>query len=95
MILAVDAKARKVALDKLLPFQREDFAGLFRAMKGMPVTIRTLDPPLHEFLPHDHKGQEEMARDMGVSIDEIERRVEDGRAVSRRRFEAVQKLKTL
>ena len=75
MILAVDAKARKVALDKLLPFQREDFAGLFRAMKGMPVTIRTLDPPLHEFLPHDHKGQEEMARDMGVSIDEIERRV--------------------
>ena len=75
MILAVDAKARKAALDKLLPFQRDDFAGLFRAMKGMPVTIRTLDPPLHEFLPHDHKGQEEMARDMNVSVDEIERRV--------------------
>ncbi|MBM4095476.1 MAG: pyruvate, phosphate dikinase [Planctomycetes bacterium] len=75
MILAASATARKAALEKLLPFQREDFAGLFRAMKGMPVTIRTLDPPLHEFLPHDLKGQEEMAREMGVSVAEIEHRV--------------------
>lgn len=75
MILAANAAARKAALEKLLPFQRNDFAGLFRAMKGMPVTIRTLDPPLHEFLPHDLKGQEEMAREMGVSVAEIEHRV--------------------
>jgi len=75
MILAGTPEARKAALAKLLPFQRDDFAGLFRTMNGLPVTIRTLDPPLHEFLPHDHKGQEEMAKDMGVSVEEIERRV--------------------
>lgn len=75
MILAATPEARKAALAKLLPFQRDDFAGLFRTMNGLPVTIRTLDPPLHEFLPHDHKGQEEMAKEMGVSVEEIERRV--------------------
>ncbi len=75
MILAETPEARKAALAKLLPFQREDFAGLFKAMKGMPVTIRTLDPPLHEFLPHDEKGQAEMAKEMGVSIEKIKERV--------------------
>ena len=75
MILATTPEARKAALAKLLPFQREDFAGLFRAMKGHPVTIRTLDPPLHEFLPHDEKGQKEMAQELGVSIEEIHNRV--------------------
>jgi pyruvate,orthophosphate dikinase len=75
MILANSPAARKEALAKLLPFQRNDFVGLFKTMNGMPVTIRTLDPPLHEFLPNDHKGQEEMAREMGVSVEEIERRV--------------------
>jgi pyruvate,orthophosphate dikinase len=63
------------ALNKLLPHQRADFEGLFKAMKGNPVTIRTLDPPLHEFLPHDDKGQEEMAKEMGVSKHIIEDRV--------------------
>ncbi|MCY2947228.1 MAG: pyruvate, phosphate dikinase [Planctomycetota bacterium] len=75
MILATDEKSRKVALEKLLPFQRDGFAGLFRTMNGLPVTVRTLDPPLHEFLPHDHKGQVEMAGDMNVPVEEIERRV--------------------
>jgi pyruvate,orthophosphate dikinase len=75
MILANSPAARKEALAKLLPFQRNDFVGLFKTMNGMPVTIRTLDPPLHEFLPNDHKGQEEMAKEMGVSVEEIERRV--------------------
>src|SRR5207253_3415577 len=67
MILAGTPEDRRKALGKLLPFQRADFEGIFRAMKGFPVTIRTLDPPLHEFLPHDPKGQDEMAQDLGVS----------------------------
>src|SRR5439155_636833 len=67
MILASSMEDRKKALSKLLPFQRADFEGIFRAMKGYPVTIRTLDPPLHEFLPHDSKGQDEMATELGVS----------------------------
>jgi pyruvate,orthophosphate dikinase len=75
MILAGSPQDRRKALAKLLPYQREDFAGLFRAMKGYPVTIRTLDPPLHEFLPHDDKGQAEMAREMGVSKEVIAERV--------------------
>jgi pyruvate, orthophosphate dikinase len=75
MILADSKEERKKALEKLLPFQREDFEGLFRAMKGHPVTIRTLDPPLHEFLPHDAKGQQEMADRMGVSFTVIAERV--------------------
>jgi pyruvate,orthophosphate dikinase len=75
MILAANAEDRRRALAKLLPFQREDFEGLFKAMKGFPVTIRTLDPPLHEFLPHDDKGQEEMAKELGVSKQVIHDRV--------------------
>jgi pyruvate,orthophosphate dikinase len=75
MILASSAEDRRKALAKLLPFQRADFAGLFKAMKGYPVTIRTLDPPLHEFLPHDDKGQAEMAKEMGVSKEVIADRV--------------------
>src|SRR3989454_9756721 len=60
-ILAGTAKERRAALAKLLPLQRADFAGIFRVMNGRPVTIRTLDPPLHEFLPHDEAGQREVA----------------------------------
>src|SRR5262249_53547962 len=75
MILAGSPEDRKAALAKLLPFQRADFAGIFKAMKGRPVTIRTLDPPLHEFLPHDEKGQQEMAGRMKVSADVIRDRV--------------------
>jgi pyruvate,orthophosphate dikinase len=75
MILASTVEERKEALEKLLPFQREDFAGLFKAMKGRPVTIRTLDPPLHEFLPHDAKGQLEVAQRMGVKPEVIAERV--------------------
>jgi pyruvate,orthophosphate dikinase len=75
MILAQSPEDRKAALSRLLPYQREDFAGLFRAMKGKPVTIRTLDPPLHEFLPHDDKGQAEVAKELGVSKEAIAERV--------------------
>ncbi len=75
MILADTPEARKKALAKLLPFQRQDFEGLFKAMNGLPVTIRTLDPPLHEFLPHDPKGQAEVAKDLGVKPDVIADRV--------------------
>ncbi len=75
MILAGSPADRKKALEKLLPFQRADFEGLFRAMKGFPVTIRTLDPPLHEFLPHDAKGQQEMATRMGLKPEVIAERV--------------------
>ena len=75
MILAETPEARKQALDKLLPYQRQDFEGLFKAMNGLPVTIRTLDPPLHEFLPHDHRGQAEVARKLGVSPEAIAERV--------------------
>jgi pyruvate,orthophosphate dikinase len=75
MILAENAADRKKALEKLLPFQRQDFEGLFKAMKGLPVTIRTLDPPLHEFLPHDTKGQAEVAKKLGVKPEVIAERV--------------------
>jgi pyruvate,orthophosphate dikinase len=75
MILAQTPEARKQALEKLLPYQRQDFEGLFKAMNGLPVTIRTLDPPLHEFLPHDAKGQEEVARKLGVAPQVIAERV--------------------
>ncbi len=75
MILAESEDARKAALDKLLPFQKEDFLGIFQAMSGMPVTVRLLDPPLHEFLPHDHAGKEEMAKLMNVSIDAVEAKI--------------------
>jgi len=71
MILAKDLAGRKAALAKLLPIQRSDFEGLFLAMEGYPVTVRLLDPPLHEFLPHSEAEQAEMARAMGVSKQEV------------------------
>ncbi|MBZ8140685.1 pyruvate, phosphate dikinase [Rubrivivax gelatinosus] len=77
MILAHDEAGRRKALTKLLPMQRGDFEGLFREMDGQPVTIRLLDPPLHEFVPHDEAGQLQMARDMGVSVGRIKLRVEE------------------
>jgi pyruvate,orthophosphate dikinase len=77
MILADDEKGRREALDRLLPIQRKDFEGIFKAMHDLPVTVRLLDPPLHEFVPHDQKGQQEMADVMGVSIDVIKEKVED------------------
>src|SRR4030081_1248661 len=64
MILADNREARVRALDKLLPFQRRDFVGIFTAMDGLPVTIRLIDPPLHEFVPHDRAKQEELAREV-------------------------------
>ena len=76
MILAKDEEGRREALGKLLPLQREDFTGIFKAMVGLPVTVRLLDPPLHEFVPHDEKGQQEMATVMGVPYEEIHSRVE-------------------
>lgn len=66
MILADDEAGRRVALAKLLPMQRGDFEGLFKAMQGHPVTVRLLDPPLHEFVPHFEKEQRELAKDMNV-----------------------------
>ena len=75
MILA-DEAGRRVALAKLLPIQRGDFEGLFKAMNGFPVTVRLLDPPLHEFVPHDEKGQKEMAREMDVPLQKIVAKVE-------------------
>jgi pyruvate,orthophosphate dikinase len=77
MILADTLDARKKALAKLLPLQRADFEGIFEAMKGRPVTIRTLDPPLHEFLPHEEKAQRELASQMGISYEKVHQRVED------------------
>ena len=76
MILAENAEGREKALAKLLPYQKADFKGILEAMDGLPVNIRLLDPPLHEFVPHDLKGQQEMADAMGVSIDDIKRRVD-------------------
>jgi pyruvate,orthophosphate dikinase len=77
MILAgkEDTEARKKALAKLLPVQREDFVGIFKAMKGLPVTIRLLDPPLHEFLPHNEKDQQALANDLGLSLQQVQQRV--------------------
>ena len=74
MILATTREARERALDKLLPFQRGDFAGIFREMKGLPVTIRLLDPPLHEFLPHESAQLEKLARDTNTPIEELKKR---------------------
>jgi pyruvate,orthophosphate dikinase len=75
MILAATVEARKKALDKLLPYQRQDFEGIFQAMAGRPVTIRLLDPPLHEFLPHQPDQQKELSGKIGVSVETIQRRV--------------------
>jgi len=77
MILADDEAGRRKALAKLLPIQRADFEGLFREMSGLPVTIRLLDPPLHEFVPHDEAGQKVMAQQMKVSLGKIKMRVEE------------------
>jgi pyruvate,orthophosphate dikinase len=76
MILADTVDARKAALAKLLPYQRDDFAGIFRALKGLPATIRFLDPPLHEFLPHTPEQQKDLAKKMGISAEKIHARVE-------------------
>jgi pyruvate,orthophosphate dikinase len=75
MIMAETEKGRRRALNKLLPFQREDFEGLFEAMDGYPVTIRLLDPPLHEFLPADKAGMKEMAQELGVSYGQVLARI--------------------
>ena len=74
-ILAEDEEKRQKALKKLLPYQRRDFEGIFRVMHGLPVTIRLLDPPLHEFVPHDAKGQHEMAKVLGVPTRKVAQRV--------------------
>jgi pyruvate,orthophosphate dikinase len=76
MILAETPEARRHALDKLLPFQRRDFIGIFEAMDGFPVTIRLLDPPLHEFVPHDADKQAELAKKIGISPEAVARRVQ-------------------
>jgi pyruvate,orthophosphate dikinase len=76
MIVADNREARVKALDKLLPFQRRDFVGIFKAMNGFPVTIRLIDPPLHEFVPHERKKQEELARDLGLKVEQVAERVE-------------------
>src|SRR5450432_3290393 len=75
MIVAENEKDRRAALDKLLPLQREDFAGLFRAMKERPVTVRTLDPPLHEFLPHDEAGVRSLATATGRTVEQVHDRI--------------------
>jgi pyruvate,orthophosphate dikinase len=77
MILADTEQTRAKALAKLLPFQKADFVGIFEVMAGLPVTIRLLDPPLHEFLPHDAKGQEEVGKSIGVSAAKVKERVEE------------------
>ncbi|TVR40977.1 MAG: pyruvate, phosphate dikinase [Bacteroidia bacterium] len=71
MILASNEEGRRKALDKLLPMQREDFEGIFEAMQDLPVTVRLLDPPLHEFLPHEEANQKEMAKELGVTPEEV------------------------
>src|SRR5207248_225413 len=77
MILASTVEDRKKALAKLLPYQKEDFAGIFKELKGLPATIRFLDPPLHEFLPHDHTAQNLLAEKMGISVEKIAQRVKE------------------
>ena len=76
MIVATNEEERRAALETLLPLQRADFAGLFRAMGGRPVTIRTLDPPLHEFLPHDKEGIAALAKELGLEIKDLTNRIE-------------------
>ena len=77
MILARNTDDRKKALAKLIPYQRNDFIAIFRALDGLPATIRLLDPPLHEFLPHDHAAQNALAGKLGISADEISKRVHE------------------
>lgn len=76
MILADDIEGRRKALNKLLPYQKEDFKAIFKTMDGCPVNVRLLDPPLHEFVPHDKKGQAIMAEEMGVTPEYIKQRVD-------------------
>ncbi|MFP4525915.1 MAG: pyruvate, phosphate dikinase [Bacteroidales bacterium] len=76
MILSTNEEGRRKALFKLLPIQREDFEGIFEAMQGLPVTIRLLDPPLHEFVPHEEKNQKQMAETLGVSLEEVKETVD-------------------
>ncbi len=76
MIIADSPAARKKALDQLLPYQRRDFVGIFKVMDGFPVTIRLIDPPLHEFVPHEIQQQRELAEKLGVNVNVIQRRVE-------------------
>ncbi len=76
MILADDEAGRRAGLAKLLPMQREDFEGIFEAMHDLPVTVRLLDPPLHEFVPHEVENQAEMAKEMGISAAEVKAKVE-------------------
>lgn len=75
MILADSLEGRVKALEKILPYQREDFEGIFEAMNGFPVTVRLLDPPLHEFVPHEEENQAEMAKEMGISATVVKQRV--------------------
>jgi len=77
MILAGSLEERKIALAKLLPYQKSDFAGIFKELKGLPATIRFLDPPLHEFLPHDHGSQNLLAEKLGVSVEKVAQRVKE------------------
>src|SRR5258705_4287455 len=77
MILAEKIDERKAALAKLLPYQKEDFVGIFKELKGLPATIRFLDPPLHEFLPHDHTSQNDLAEKLDVSVDKVAQRVKE------------------
>jgi len=77
MILAENEAGRRKALEKILPYQQADFEGIFEVMDGFPVTVRLLDPPLHEFVPHDEKGQKEMAEAMGLPLQKIQQRVEE------------------
>src|ERR1043166_7448400 len=77
MILAGSVDERKQALAKLLPYQKSDFAGIFRELKGLPATIRFLDPPLHEFLPHDHASQNLLAEKMQIKVERIAQRVKE------------------
>ncbi|MDD4384203.1 MAG: pyruvate, phosphate dikinase [Bacteroidales bacterium] len=76
MILANDETGRRKALEKLLPMQRADFEGIFEAMQGLPVTVRLLDPPLHEFVPHEEANQKEMAKELGISLEDVREKVE-------------------
>jgi len=75
MILADNAEGRRIALAKILPYQKADFKGIFKVMHDLPVTIRLLDPPLHEFVPHEEKEQAELAKTMGISLKTIQQRV--------------------
>src|SRR4029077_14277387 len=75
MILADTEAGRRAALKEILPYQREDFVGIFKALKGFPATIRLLDPPLHEFVPHEEKAQTDVASKLGITLEKVQARV--------------------